>query len=240
TRPPAGRFFSFGTHYCAHNNHLLLASSEKAIEAVLKSEKSFTRLLSEAQRKSLADADVQIVFRPDRFGDDWNQALTELQKHMTEKATDAERQMATDLVEALKAIRLGLGAIRFDDGLGVSVSAVFPEKVPEATRKFLASLAGNRTGSDLKGLPDGPAIFASASKGEGRQNGRLLKVLADLVLRDALDRVEWLPSPTDRANVLAAFSEILKRLQAYRVAVYQNPDRLKHGLLSAVAILDTA
>ena len=242
-RNTPGGFFNFGTVFCAHNKHILFANNEKSINAVLVSEKSAAKLLTEAQRKSLADADIQIIFRPECFGEEWTRTLTEMQKHLTDqnsKPNEAERQMASDLVEALKNIRLGLGAIRFDEGLGLSVSAVFPDKVPETTRKFLTLLAGGRTGTDLKGLPDGLAIFAMASKGEGRQNGRLLKVLADVVLRDALDTIDWLPSPTDRLNVLAAFSEIMKRLQAYRIAVYQNPDRIKNGLLSSVAILDTA
>ena len=203
-----------------------MANSEKALEFVLKSEKSAAKLLSVAERKSLADADVLIYFRPDRGIIDFK--------------LDFLTRLPDDLLEVLKTIRLGVGAFRINDGLGVSLTAVFPDKPPEATRKFLASLAGTKAGSDLKGLPDRPAIFAEGSKGEGRQNARLMKALADILLRGALEDVEWLPSPTDRANVLAAFSEILKRLQGHRLAVYQNADRAKHGLLSAVAILDTA
>jgi hypothetical protein len=40
--------------------------------------------------------------------------------------------------------------------------------------------------------------------------------------------------------VLAAFAEVWKQLKGHRVAVYRNADERKHGLFSAVAVLDTA
>src|SRR5262245_6652379 len=51
------RFDPF-SHYCAHNKHLLVGSSEKSLETYLKSEKSIVKVLSADQRKSLADADA--------------------------------------------------------------------------------------------------------------------------------------------------------------------------------------
>ena len=238
SRPRAG-FLSFGSKYCLHNKYLLLGDEEKALEAVIKADKSAVKLLSAAQRKSLADADVLICFRPDVWGDSWQQSLDEYQKQLSEKQGEAERRFAADLVAALKSVRLVLGSIRIDDGLGINVTAVFPDKVPEATRKFLASLAGDRNGSELRGLPDGPAIFAEASKGEGRLNAHLMTIVGEFFLRDTL-AADWLPLPADRPNIFAALSEILKRLSGHRMAVYQNADPTKLGLLSAVAILDTA
>ena len=66
-----------------------------------------------------------------------------------------------------------------------------------------------------------------------------MKLLADFVLHDVAE-AKWLPSPADRANVLAVFAEVWKRSQGHRVAVYRNADPVKHGLFSAVAVLDTA
>jgi hypothetical protein len=231
--------WGFGTVFCAHGKHLLLGGNEKALQGVLKSRKSAHAALSDAQRKSLAGADVLLWLRPDALGEEWGRFLDEMKKELAEKHGEAERKVADDLTEALKSMRYGVGAVRVGDGVGLSLTAVFPEKVPEATRRFLASLAAGGDGSDLRGLPDGPALFAEGSRGDGRQNARVMKVFADLLLRDAI-QADWLPSPTDRANVLAAFSEVLKRLKGHRLAVYQNADPIKHGLLSAVAILDTA
>lgn len=228
----------FGAFFCARGKHLLIANNEKALDSVLKG-KSVGAALSEAQRKSLADADVLVHFSPDSWGDEWGNFLKQVQKRLGEDRGEAEREVVADLTEALKTIRFGLGAIRIGDGIGLSLVAVFPEKVPEATRKFLASLAGGAGGSDLEGLPDGPAVFAEASKGDGAQNARVMRLLADFLLRDAF-QAEWLPSRTDRANVLAAFGEVWKKLKGHRIAVYQNADQGKHGLFSAVAILDTA
>jgi hypothetical protein len=228
----------FGALFCARGKHLLIANNDKALDSVLKG-KSVGAALSEAQRKSLADADVLLHFNPDSWGDDWSKVLEGAQKQLGEGRGEADRKVIGDLANALKTIRFGLGAIRVGDGIGLSLVAVFPDKVPEPTRKFLASLAGGAGGSDLKGLPDGPAIFAQASKGDGAQNARVMKLLADLLLRDAF-QAEWLPSATDRANVLAAFAEVWKKLKGHRVAVYRNADERKHGLFSAVAIFDTA
>ncbi len=218
--------------------HLFLGGSKKALESVVEG-KSVAAALSEKQRRSLAGADILIHFSPGSWGDTWGDALKEMQTSLDKDRGEADRKVIADVVATLKAIRFGLGAIRIDDGFGLSLVAAFPEKVPEATRRFLASAAGGSDPSDLKGLPDGAVVFAEGSKGDGAQNVRVMKVLADFALRD-VSEAKWLPSPTDRAVVLAAFAEVWKQLKGHRVAVYRNADERKDGLFSAVAILDTA
>ncbi len=232
----AGRWDS--CFFRARGRHLFLGASEQALDSVVKG-KSLAGALSEAQRKSLAGADVLLHFSPDSWGDTWGDFLKEMQTRLGRDRGEADRTVIADLAAALKTIRFGLGTIRVDDGLGLSLVGVFPEKVPEATRRFLASVAGGTDPADLKGLPDGAAVFAEGSRGDGAHNVRVMKILADIVLHDLL-AAQWLPSPTDRANVLAAFAEVWKPLKGHRVAVYRNADERKHGLFSAVAVLDTA
>jgi hypothetical protein len=234
-----GRWEKF--FFRTRGRHLLLGGSKKAIESVVEG-KSVAAALSEKQRQSLAGADILIHFGPDSWGDTWGDFLKDMQTSLGKDRGEADRQVIADLAAALKTIRFGLGAIRIDDGFGLSLVGAFPEKVPEATRRFLASVAGGSEPCDLKGLPNGPVVFAEGSKGDGAQNVRVMTILADFALRDLseVSQAKWLPSPTDRANVLAAFTEVWKRLKGHRVAVYANADPGKHGLFSAVAILDTA
>jgi hypothetical protein len=232
-KAPTGTFF-----LRARGRHLLLGLDEKTLGGAFNG-KALAAALPEAQRKSLADTDILFHLGPEWLGETWGDFVKEVRARLGDDLGEADRKVADELVGALKAVRYFLGAVRVDDGLGVSVLAVLPEKVPEPTRKFLASLAAGAGPSDLKALPDGPAVFAEASGGGGAQGARVMKLLANFVLRDVA-QAKWLPSPADRANVLAAFAEVWKRSQGHRVAVYRNADPVKHGLFSAVAILDTA
>ncbi|HEX5273294.1 MAG TPA: hypothetical protein VFW33_22510, partial [Gemmataceae bacterium] len=232
-KAPTGTFF-----LRARGRHLLLGLDEKTLAGAYEA-RSLAAALPEAQRKSLAGTDILVHVGPEWLGETWGDFVKQVRAGLGDDLGEADRKVADELVGALKTVRYFLGAIRVDDGLGVSVLAVMPEKVPEPTRKFLASLADRGGPSDLKGLPDGPAVFAEGSGGGGAPGARVMKLLADFVLRDVA-RANWLPSPADRANVLAAFAEVWKRSQGHRVAVYRNADPVKHGLFSAVAILDTA
>jgi len=232
-RGPLGNCF-----FRARGRHLFLGGSEKALDSVVTG-KSVAAALPEAQRRSLAGADILLHFSPDSWGDTWGDFLKDAQARLGRDRGEADRKVIADLAAALKALRFGLGTVRVDGGLGVSLVGAFPEKVPEATRRFLSSLAGGTGPADLRGLPDGPVVFAEGSRGDGARNARVMTLLADLVLRDLL-KESWLPSATDRANVLAAFAEVWKQLKGHRVAVYRNADASRHGLFSAVAVLDTA
>jgi hypothetical protein len=227
-----------GCFFRARGRHLFLGGSEKALDSVVTG-KSVAAALPEAQRKSLAGADILIHFSAESWGDTWGDFLKDAQARLGKDRREADRKVIADLAAALKALRFGLGTIRVDDGLGVSLVGIFPEKAPEAARRALAALAGGTDPADLRELPDGPVVFAEGSRGDGARNVRVMTLLADLVLRDLL-KESWLPSPTDRANVLAAFAEVWKQLKGHRVAVYRNADASKHGLFSAVAVLDTA
>jgi hypothetical protein len=230
-KAPAGFFLR------ARGRHLLLGLDEKTLGGAFNG-KALAAALPEAQRKSLAGTDILVHVGPQWLGETWGDFVKEVRARLGDELGEADRKLADELVGALKSVRYFLGAIRLEDGLGVSVLAVLPEKVPEPTRKFLASLSGGTGPSDLKALPDGPAVFAEASGGGGAPGARLMKLLADFVLRDVV-QAKWLPSPADRANVLAVFAEVWKRSRGHRVAVYRNADPVKHGLFSAVAILDT-
>jgi hypothetical protein len=232
-KAPTGTFF-----LRVRGRHLLLGLDEKTLGGAFNG-KALAAALPEAQRKSLAGTDILFHVGPEWLGESWGDFVKGVRARLGDDLGEADRKVADDLADALKAVRYFLGAVRVDDGLGVSLVAVLPEKVPEQTRRFLASLAGGAGPSDLRGLPDGPAVFAEASGGGGGQGARVMKLLADFVLRE-VSQAKWLPSPADRANVLTVFAEVWKRSQGHRVAIYRNADPVKHGLFSAVAILDTA
>jgi len=220
-----------------HGRHLLLAADEKVAEKVFKG-KTLAAVLPEAQRKSLAGSDILFHVGPEWLGDSWGDFLKEMRDKLSEDAGEANRKVIGDLVEALKAIRFGLGAIRIKDGIGVSLVAVLKDTVPEAARQALASLAGGTGACDLKGLPDGPVVLANAARGDGMQSARTMKVFADLALHEFVE-AKWLLSATDHASVVTALTEVWKQLKGHRLAVYRNADPTRHGLFSAVAILDT-
>ena len=129
------------------------ASSEKTLDSVFKG-KSLAAALPEAQRKSLAGTDILIHFGPEWLGETWGDFVKEVRTRLGDDLGEADRKVADELAAALKSVRFCLGAIRVDDGLGVSFLAVLPEKVPEPTRKFLAS-AGRRDRAllTLRGCP---------------------------------------------------------------------------------------
>jgi hypothetical protein len=234
--------FGLGNTVCVRGKYVFVAEGDKGIAALLKPHKPAFASLPEARRRFLAGADLQLYFRPETLRNEWNDALKAdwLRELQSDKYSEAERQAVADLVDALKSIRLGLGALRIEEtGLGLGLMAVFPDKVPEPTRRFLTSLGGDSNGSELKGLPEGAAVFAEAAKGEGAPSARLMKALAGTLLRDVFV-ADWLPTAADRANVLAAFAEVWRKLAGHRFAFYQNADPVRHGLFSAVAILDTA
>ena len=67
--------------------------------------------------------------------------------------TDAEKQSAKELLEALGSVRFGLAAMRVERGLGLSFLSVFP-KENETVKKFLSAIRGGDGASSLRGLPD--------------------------------------------------------------------------------------
>jgi hypothetical protein len=228
----------FGGLFMAHNRHLFIGHNEKALRSVAQG-RGVGKGLSADLRRRFGGADVLLHLGTEAWGDEWTRFLKQAEVRLAGQDGEADRKLAGQLVESLKAVRLILGATRVGDGVGVSLLAVLPKEGNEAARKVLSDLQGGPGASDLAGLPDGQAVFAQAARGDGGQNARFMKLLADFLLRDLLVAGPWLPSPKDRPNIVAVFGEVWKHLKGHRVAVYRNADEPKMGLFSVVAILDT-
>jgi len=108
----------------------------------------------------------------------------------------------------------------------------------DGARKFLATLAGSKEGSDLKGLPDGNVVFAQALRGGNAGNAVVAKVLFDVLLRSFVETRDVL-SALDRPIAVGFLTEVLNRVEASRAALYLTPDEPKLGLFSLITILDT-
>jgi hypothetical protein len=235
-----GKLPTFGLDgvFCAHGKHLLIARNPKALLSVLQG-RAAGKSLGDGQRRALAGADLLVYFSPpSSWGDEWNEFLKYLTERLTADAGAGERTLVEQLVATLKTVRSVVGGLRVDGGVGLTLLAAFPEKGNEAARKFLTALQAGPGASDLAGLPEGPAVFAQASKGSGARNALIMKLLAECLLRDVF-QAPWLPGAADRANIVGAFAEVWKHLKGERVAVYQNADEPRLGLFSAVAVLDT-
>ena len=113
-----------------------------------------------------------IHFSSDSWGDTWGDSLKDVQTSAgcaTCGEADCNEIAGQHLVAALKSIRFGQGAHPRDDGLGLRSPASSPEKVPEATPRFPASMASGTDPADLKGLPDGPVVFAEGPGATGKR-----------------------------------------------------------------------
>src|SRR5262249_40043832 len=146
---------------------------------------------------------------------------------------------AQQLVTSLQEVRFVQGSVRFEHGLGVRLTALFPADAKGAAPSFLKSLAGGPGNSELTGLPTGSVVASQATHGDGAQNVVQAKVLLDGLLSDWPGRNKLLPA-LDRQTFLGVFSEVWQQLQGSRVAVYRNAAERQQGLFSVVAILDTA
>jgi hypothetical protein len=232
-----GEAMLFGKFFAVRGKHLFIGNHEKALLSVVNG-KGVGGALTAEQKRRFADADALVHAGTRSWGDEWKQFLKLVEEGLAGKGGEAEKKLVGQLVESMQEVRFVLGSARVDDGVGVSLMAVLPEKGGDAARKFLASLEGGPGTSDLAGLPDGPAVLAQAARGDGAQNVLIMKVLIEFLFRDVF-QAPWLPPEEDRAYVVGVFGEVWKHLKGNRVAVYRNADPIEKGLFSVVSILDT-
>jgi hypothetical protein len=231
-----GKGENFGTFFLARENQLYLGNEEKAIAHIAKSD-TVGSALTAAQRRTFGDADMLLQLGPKWLGDLWDGLLAGL-KLSLESTDESDRQVLPELIDSFKNLRSGLAAVRLDGGLGIHLLGIYPKEGSEEARKFLTSLQAGPGTSTLAGLPAAPVVAAQATGGEGSQNAAIVRLLANFVLKK-IGQTKWPLAAADRPNHLGVFTEVWKRLQGSRAAVYVNADEQKHGLFTVVAILDT-
>jgi hypothetical protein len=230
-----GKGPTFGQFFLARGNQLYIADHEKALAHLARSN-TIGSALTAAQRRTFGDADMLLQLGPEGLGSEWDTILAMVKNRM-ESNDESDRPIIAQLMDSLKSVRLALAAVRLDGGLGINLLGVFPREVNEPARKFLTSLQAGPGASTLAGLPSAPVVAAQAAQGDGSQNAAIVRLFVQFVLKKAA-QTKGLFAATDRANHLGVFTEVWKRLQGSRVAVYPNTDEHKHGLFTLVAILD--
>jgi hypothetical protein len=228
----------FGRYFCARGKHLFLANSEDALNRVLRGKPAGSEL-SAAQRRALNGADILLQLGARGWGDDWKHYVKALEDGLGKSDDPDEQKAIRLLVDSLSRVRYGLGAFRIDNGIGANILTVLAPPPNAEARDFLAALAGGPDGSTLRGLPDGQPLMAHAIRGDGAQNALVARLLLDYVVRNVLEPKKVIAA-VDRPLFTGVFTEVWRRLQGSRTALYLNRDEQRQGLVSLVSILDTA
>jgi hypothetical protein len=231
-----GNGANFGKFFYARGKHVFFGNNEKAVASVAKG-KSVGASLSAARRRQFAGCDVLVHFGTEVWGEEWRSFLQQAEDRLKDPE-DAADKVAQELLDSLRTLRFALGGVRIDGGLGINLLAVFPKGEKSPARKFLSDLAGGPGAAGLAGLPDGPAVFAQAGRGDGARNAVVARLIVNFLLRDFLE-TNRIISAADRPTFAGVFTEVWKRLKGRRLAVYRNADEQKQGLFSVAAVLDT-
>lgn len=232
----AGKGTNFGQIFYARGKHLYIANSKYAVSRVLES-KAGRKELSAEQKKAVNDSDLFIHVNPRSMGKEWDSFIDNLRREFGKLDDAAEQQVIEQFLDALGDVRYGLGTLRVDRGLGVSLLAVLGNE-KKGGREFLKALGSSSAAASLKGLPDGNVLAIQASQGDGRKTGVIAKVLFDWVLKTLVQDRRILAA-VDQPVVVGVFTEVWTRLRGSRLALYKNPAESEQGLMSGVAILDT-
>jgi hypothetical protein len=231
-----GKGNNFGKFFYPRGKHLFFGDNEKAVASVARG-KPVGAALSAAQRRQFAGCDILIHFGTEVWGDEWKRFLDQTAGRLKDTQDGADK-VAEELLDSLRTLRFALGGVRIDGGLGINLLAVFPKGEKGPARKFLSDLAGRPGVAGLDALPDGPAVFAQAGRGDGARNALVARLVVNFLLRDLVE-TNRIISAADRPTFAGVFTEVWKRLKGRRLAVYRNADEQKQGLFSVAAVLDT-
>jgi hypothetical protein len=235
-RMTTGKGQNFGKFFYARGNHLFLGNHEKAVASVAKA-KSVGDAWPAGRRTTLADDDVVVHFGTKGWGVSWADGLKGAAEGAQKELEENERKVLAECVECLSGVRFALAGLRVDRGLGLSLLAVFPKNGDKTAHQLLTDLQGGPGAAELTGLPEGTVIAAQATRGDGSRNGLIAKLILRMLLNNVV-QTKALFSAADQPNFLGVFTEVWKRLQGNRAALYRNADEERHGLFSLVAILD--
>jgi hypothetical protein len=232
-----GRAKLFGTQFYLRGKYLFYGTDAKVVRSVATSRRIGAEP-NAGPRRQLERSDVLLHLRRAPIAPFWGRWMKQLKTELLKSARPEDEQAVGQLVETLGAVRTSWLAVRVEGGLGLSWVNTFPKEGAREARQFLEGLARGAGPADLAGLPEGRAVAAQALRGDGARNAALARVCYASLWDHTFRQMGW-ASAADRVNHVGVFTEVWKHLKGSRVAVYQNGDRAAHGLLSAVAILDT-
>jgi hypothetical protein len=213
------------------DKHIYLSESETTLQRVLKS-KSLADTLDPTVKRQFGQSDVLLQFG--RFA--WQQA-PDFAKDFVKPGDDPQHKaLLEEFVAALKEVQNALIGLRLREGIDGRFWLTVPRDGKAA--RLLNRLRNKGAPSTVAGLPEGNVLLAQASSGDPAQRALLARVFFDFLLEDLLIK-QKIVHEVDRFTYLGVSQEILRQLQGHRIAVYQNADEKKHGLFSAVAVLDT-
>jgi hypothetical protein len=235
--PVEGKGKSFGTRFYRRGKYLFVGEDDKVVRAVATGPRAGAELTA-GPRRQLGRADLLLYLRRKPVAGWWNSVVGRLHTDLLSRAPREDAATVRQLVDVLGSVRTSWLAARLDDGLGLSWVNTLPKDGAKSAREFLAGLARGAGPADLAGLPEGRVIAAQALRGDGARNASLARVAYASLWHYTFGNLGWL-SAADRVNQIGVFTEVWKQLTGSRVALYQNADRPAHGLVSAVAILDT-
>jgi hypothetical protein len=191
--------------------------------------------LNEAARETYGQSDVLLLLGTRAWGTLWREYRKGFSKNLMPE-DDAQAQATAQALDRLVGgARFALSGVQLDEGLAISVSALFDED-PKIT-EFLTTFRGGRAACDLNALPTGRVVAAFAARGEGSQNVILARSLLRLGLAFAMSS-EGESYVTERAELVAAFGNIWQQLNGSRLAIYRTAAPDRHGLLCLLLILD--
>jgi hypothetical protein len=225
---------NFGKFATRTKDYFYLSDSRTSLKRIQKA-KPLGDALSPEQRKIIDQDDILLHIGPYTWQREFS-LREDIVRKIKPGDDPAEKQFVEIFAEGLKEVKHGLIGFRIKDGIDGQFVAVVPKDGKAAM--LLALVRGKRPPSTLAGLPDGNVLFAQASSGHGAQHALIAKALFSFVLEDILVREKFL-AQTDLSTYLGVLHEVWSRLQGNRVAVYQNADETKHGLFSAIAVLDS-
>jgi hypothetical protein len=227
-----------GKFFYLRGNHVFYGNDAKVVESVARGKRVGGNLAA-GTREGLDRADVLLYVNACRLTPLVKDLLRGMERGgLFKQARPEDQKTLAQLRDTLADMETTWIAVRVDEGLGVSWITTYPRKPSETARTFLASLqrgSARADLTDLAGLPNGQVLAAQAVRGDGAQLAPVMRAFYGLVLDNLEGKVL---AAADRENFLGVAGEVWKKLRGSRFALYTNADRARHGLFSAVAILD--
>ncbi len=226
----------FGKFFYAHGDHVYFGNHATVVRRAARDPRA-GKELTPASRRMVDQADVLVHFDAHALAPFVKELLNELEKDLRKQAPDGDEGIIRQLVGTLAAIDTTWVGVRVDEGLGFGWVNTFSASADKSARDFLSALQSGPSGANLTGLPEGRVVLAQALRSNGPEMAALMRTLYAWVARNTVE-TRGLLTPLDRDSYLGIAGEFWKHVRGSRFALYANPDRLKHGLFSGVAILD--